>query len=452
MDSIPEECQQYDINRPLFSGFVRLCKKKVKFQYRFKTENAKKVVRYSLKTIPEMYDNVNIRQEFYNFLKQKGDVRIQKQVKEYEEFLKVQDRHSRMSSFKNVCRTFMNMTEEEKDNLDQAESGKTTVYLLENAVIKITFGQEGKNRIEKNNKIRQIVEEHNLEHITVPMSRLCGNYLVEERLPIIEGQRENYTVYYNNFEKMRGPYQDMVKLVKYISFNDILYNPTGCKEKLFSVQVRFDNIPFYFDENKNIKLALIDTEHFQIPERLDQKHKERNINLLIAMFPLHIDFSDTKLKTTIDNYETVEKAFRNAVSLSQRNCEQQRKGNAYDLWTEKHALATEDDINSSLKKMEIDGEDLPMFNAIKTSMLMRYREGANRPRIWREIVLAGLALSLYRGELPRLDWNNDEELNLHKINLTNMLRQMLQQLQRDNVIFDFTARRNSELTTFNTWM
>jgi hypothetical protein len=90
----------------------------------------------------------------------------------------------RLRRFQEACTMFTGLSDEALSKLPQSESGKTTVYLLEDLVVKVSGEEDTAERFEVANQVRTCLNRLNITTLTVPFNFKCGQYLIEERLHI----------------------------------------------------------------------------------------------------------------------------------------------------------------------------------------------------------------------------------------------------------------------------
>jgi hypothetical protein len=174
------------------------------------------------------------------------------------------------------------------ESVPRAEGGKVEVYLppsLPEVVIKKTGIEDSKNRVFKAEAIRSIVHSENLTNLIVPRSRLCGEFLVEERLPICIDPGYNAMLYVKNKDLFDAPVRQMTRLFS-MAYIDYLVQKSPEDDSL--LRIRYDNIPFILRERKgemSVDIGLIDLERSKVGSAI--KSTSHKLFILASIFPYH---------------------------------------------------------------------------------------------------------------------------------------------------------------------
>lgn len=240
---------------------------------------------------------------------------------------------------------FEKLSDEAKAKLPTAENGSVVVYVLDDVVVKITENNAS-DRKKNADRVRQILLENKITALTVPFSIVRGDYLVEQRLPIFvdSDKFENSQVYMDN--DVTTNLEDMLKLFGFIYIDD-LYDLTYSNN--LPITLRYDNIPYYKDNENKIHIGLIDLEHVEFsPDTLNA------IYTLIAFFP---HFTKKILKALnphdtnkFDKNET--KNIDNFQKIAQI-CMEIQADKQYTEWCTRNSVCSVDNFRNTMLNMNI---------------------------------------------------------------------------------------------------
>ncbi len=145
-------------------------------------------------------------------------------------------------------------------------------------------------RFQQMEMVRSILRAQNSSHLVIPKARLCGDFLVEQRLPINTDSYHNMELYSSQPQLFDQAVREFTRLFSKIYLSDLVshqHNPLGHIEEIEDF-VRYDNLPLYIvekDGKKEGKIGLIDLEHIQ-----DVKNSTGiELKTLVRIFPLHLD-------------------------------------------------------------------------------------------------------------------------------------------------------------------
>lgn len=174
-----------------------------------------------------------------------------------------------------------------------ATAGKTPVYLpydLDAVVLKETGHKKAIQRFHKMQEVRAILKIAKCSHLIIPRARICGEFLVEERLPISPRSFHNMTLYVSNPTLFDKPVREMVRLFSKIYISSLINLEIDKNNNtMYATAIRYDNISFYMTYNKGLpeaRIALPDLE------RAGQCKDAPDIKRLISLgiiFPLHYE-------------------------------------------------------------------------------------------------------------------------------------------------------------------
>jgi len=196
------------------------------------------------------------------------------------------------SAYKELCQKAHTFT--------RAKGGNTKVYLPERdtSIVLKQSGCQSKRRLRHMLDMRSILESQESTHLVIPKARLCGHFLIEERLPINIDPFHNMNTYISNSSLFDDAIRELTRLSSKVVLGDLI-GSRGPLSHLPDVGdiVRYDNLPLYIVEEKG-KIGLIDLELFK-------PIKDRNsLAVLARIFPYHLDIikeEAEKLNMTIDH-------------------------------------------------------------------------------------------------------------------------------------------------------
>ena len=192
--------------------------------------------------------------------------------------------------------------------MPQAEGGKTRVYLpaeMSEVVLKRSGRKDAIKRFHQMQDVRAILNSQKASHLIIPKANLCGEFLLEERLPINVDSYHNMGAYLSGPELFDDAVREMTRLFSKIYLSDLVNEqciPLGHIEGIGDF-VRYDNLPLYIEEvngERKGQIGLVDLEH-------NQASPSRNgLKTLVRIFPLHLDLikeEASKLGMAVNNEE-----------------------------------------------------------------------------------------------------------------------------------------------------
>ncbi len=178
-------------------------------------------------------------------------------------------------------------------DLPKAISGRTPVYLPEEVSIVLKHsGLQCSDRLIKMNKAREVCKSLKLKHLVIPQASLCGEFLIERRLPINhQTMKEQMGLYYENQDRFTPAIQDVTHFLCRLPLSDL----SGGSHPLFGGIIppnsqyaiaRYDNVPLYIEENHGY-IGLIDLE--SIGTNQTDKDYLCCLKKVIGLFPYHFE-------------------------------------------------------------------------------------------------------------------------------------------------------------------
>ncbi len=177
------------------------------------------------------------------------------------------------------------------DTTPRAQGGKTVVYLpkdLPEVVLKNTGQERAKYRFRKMRAMREVAQSQGLTSFAIPKARLCGDFLVEERLDIHIDSEYNAELYIRNQELFNEPVRQMVRFFKRAYIHYLTEQDESCTKV---IEIRYDNMPFILKEKEgkqSIEIGFVDLERVEAkPLDDDAQENLRRLYKLVTIFPYH---------------------------------------------------------------------------------------------------------------------------------------------------------------------
>lgn len=169
----------------------------------------------------------------------------------------------------------------------RASAGKTAVYLPKQLPIVLKHSQDQcKSRIEQMEDARKICTQNRFDHLVIPEARICGEFIVESRLPLSgHGFQETIAFYAENRDLFTPAVREFTQFFCQAHLEDLVGTSASVFER-FGPIPRYDNIPLYL-ENGVGRIGLVDLEHFNPhPPSFCSIYSWSN---LFYLFPYHIE-------------------------------------------------------------------------------------------------------------------------------------------------------------------
>lgn len=164
-------------------------------------------------------------------------------------------------------------------------NGKTKVFLPKD--IPIVFKNSGMGpsiyRFEKMRQARQLCDRFGYTHLTIPRSKIHDDFIIEERVPLgLDYLKAQIGFYLEHKESCTQAIQEFTDFCCHAELGDVIctHGDWSC----LGISGRYDNVPFFKDKDQ-IKIALIDLEHFS-------NWKSNAVEALktaVTLFPYHLD-------------------------------------------------------------------------------------------------------------------------------------------------------------------
>ena len=174
----------------------------------------------------------------------------------------------------------------------RAFGGKTPVYLpkIADLSLDVIFKKTGVpyaiSRFDQMQYVRKILRKQGCDHLVIPKVNLCGEFLVEQKLPIHGLCYHNMGIYLNHIRSFDAAVKELVGLFSEIRIYDLVYRCPTFSLNLHSKDlVRYDNLPLYIDESHGErvgKIGLIDLELLGHPSA-------EGLYDLARIFPYHLE-------------------------------------------------------------------------------------------------------------------------------------------------------------------
>jgi hypothetical protein len=168
----------------------------------------------------------------------------------------------------------------------RAGAGKTPVFLPPNLpVVLKQSGPDCEQRLRKMEEAREICDRNGYTHLAIPSARIHGDFLIEERLPILQGSViQSVGLYIKNKDSMTKAIREFTGFLCQSSMTDIRDTRHPIVKNAPTAIARFDNIALYLDKDGEGKIGLVDLEHFET-----NRYQSYSWEDLITFFPFHFD-------------------------------------------------------------------------------------------------------------------------------------------------------------------
>lgn len=172
------------------------------------------------------------------------------------------------------------------------QSGETEVFIpqgMPEVILKKSGRKQAIARFHTMQKVRSHLDSQKIFHLIIPKARLCGDFLVEERLPINVDNYYNMGLYVSNPKLFDEAVRDLIRLFSIIYITHLVAsNQLKPIANIKDVNdfIRYDKLPLYITEEnggKRGKIGLIDLEHTQ------EKSDSNCLETVVRIFPYHFD-------------------------------------------------------------------------------------------------------------------------------------------------------------------
>lgn len=178
------------------------------------------------------------------------------------------------------------------EQLPRASSGSAPVYYPPN--LSVVFKKSGKIkslvRFNTMCEIRNFCERQKYANLIIPKARPYGDFIIEERLPIVEGkQKRQVGLYCENKEKFSLAVKEFTKLLCQTDYPDILTSTHPYQQGTDIPLARYDNIPLFLENEKGM-IGLIDLEDVKIRSKSLSKEEVLEVSQkAVFLFPYHLN-------------------------------------------------------------------------------------------------------------------------------------------------------------------
>ncbi len=180
----------------------------------------------------------------------------------------------------------------DSNTIPQAADGDTRVYLpqtMSEIILKHLENRPAIKRFQQMQQVRSVLHAQKSLHLVIPKVRLCGDFLVEQRLPINTDSYHNMELYSSQPQLFDQAICELTRLFSKKYIGDLVNScQSSPLREIVGDVVRYDNLPLYIiekDGEKEGKIGLIDLERIQDVE----DSSSRELNTLVRIFPLHLD-------------------------------------------------------------------------------------------------------------------------------------------------------------------
>ncbi len=181
--------------------------------------------------------------------------------------------------------------------MPEASSGNTHVFFPP-ATPSIILKQSGKRnaiqRFSDMQTVRGILRSQKSSHLVIPRASLCGDFLVEDRLPISSDRYVNMARYIDHPRMFDEAIREMTRLFSRAWLTDLVSSHYHPISNIVGDTVRYDNVPLYI-ENGVGKIGLIDLEHISYYPFSSKNRPSGSsaytspAQTLARIFPYHVD-------------------------------------------------------------------------------------------------------------------------------------------------------------------
>ena len=184
-----------------------------------------------------------------------------------------------------------------RHGMPEAQGGNTRVYLPKDAlkIVLKASGADSAKRFLQMQEVRSILQAQKSSHLIIPEAAVCGDFLVEDRLPINVDNMHNMGTYVEEPALFDEAVREMTRLFSEVYLSDLVSSQRHPLTNLVGDQVRYDNIPLYIEEENGVRrgmIGLIDLEHMQ------KKSISYGVSTLIRSY-LFVE-ENIKLRSSID--------------------------------------------------------------------------------------------------------------------------------------------------------
>lgn len=170
----------------------------------------------------------------------------------------------------------------------RASEGKTPVFFPPDLpVVLKKSGYQCESRLEKMREAQEICDQNRYTHLVIPKARIHGNFLIEERLPVSDGERSTFkdlAFYLENRDKMTPAIRELTGFLCQATMTDLECSRHPALRKAPTPIARFDNLIPYLDKDGEYKFGLVDLEHFSKDTSFGSSWRT-----LITFFPYHFE-------------------------------------------------------------------------------------------------------------------------------------------------------------------
>ncbi len=169
----------------------------------------------------------------------------------------------------------------ESHSMPRALGGRTKVYLpieMPEIALKDLGQKKAIQRFHQMREVRSVLDSQKSSHLVIPKAKLCGDFLIEQRLPIKGTIYHNLRLYNSQPEIFDGAVRDMVRLFSKMYLSGLIDKGR--------YKIRYDNLPFYVEKRggkEEVLIGLIDLE------RIRSELPNHRLEVLAIIFPFHLD-------------------------------------------------------------------------------------------------------------------------------------------------------------------
>lgn len=258
-------------------------------------------------------------------------------------------------------------------NTKKAPEGFTAVYLpelsglKESIVLKHSGRKDAVSRFHQMQEARKLLTSQNCHHLIIPRARLCGEFLVEEKLPIKGCSYHNLAIYCENSPLFDEAVKEMTRLFAKASISDLISSQPHLRLNILVGDfVRYDNLSLFISYENGTpigKIGLIDLESFYaVPAR-------ESLEDLARIFPLHVEIikKEALVHSIIFDEDSVNEQGQRGLIYLQQGYQN------HISWLKDHKISR----SPSLIKLKISEIDLQGFDTNLLGEVIKLNLGKN---------------------------------------------------------------------------
>jgi len=254
----------------------------------------------------------------------------------------------------------------------QAQEGKTKVYLpqeLPEVVLKYSRRKEAVARFHQMQKLRSILRLQDSHCLIIPRANLCGEFIVEQKLPVNTNSYYNMDIYLSHLQLFDEPVREFTRVFSKIYMGDLVAShPQLLLGRIPGVNnyVRSDNFPLYIEDvkgKKEARIGLIDLEC------MENESKLKGLKILARVFPYHLNLIKDEARRIDMQFD--ENALNNATEKGKKYLQ---VGYINHLkWLRKKGISTK----NGFQPLQISPQRVEELITLLEKKLLKLNQGIN---------------------------------------------------------------------------